>query len=183
MTAQCHLDLPSWSGAALCAQTDPDAFFPEKCGSTREAKRVCIRCPVRLACLEWALDHDERFGVWGGFSERERRRLRSVVGGLDADDRRRWLAEYMWPAADSTAAGAGNLLPAIRGRQDLAAAVAGVPADRHEAYRRGLCRDCMSTRRSPGRTRCETCHESYVCARDVERTGHRRWPRETAGVA
>ena len=65
-----------WAERGLCAQTDPEAFFPEKGGSTREAKRVCAGCPVRLQCLEYALGNDERFGIWGGLSERERRRLR-----------------------------------------------------------------------------------------------------------
>ena len=58
----------------LCAQTDPEAFFPDKGGSTRDAKKVCGACAVRSACLEYALDHEERFGIWGGLSERERRK-------------------------------------------------------------------------------------------------------------
>ena len=66
----------SWQERALCAQTDPEAFFPEKGGSTREAKRICTGCEVRGECLEYALQHDERFGIWGGLSERERRRLK-----------------------------------------------------------------------------------------------------------
>jgi WhiB family redox-sensing transcriptional regulator len=66
----------SWQDRALCAQTDPEAFFPEKGGSTREAKRVCRTCEVRAECLDYALEHDERFGIWGGLSERERRRLK-----------------------------------------------------------------------------------------------------------
>ena len=65
-----------WRLDALCAETDPEAFFPEKGGSTREAKRVCSGCSVRAECLEFALANDERFGIWGGLSERERRRLR-----------------------------------------------------------------------------------------------------------
>jgi WhiB family transcriptional regulator, redox-sensing transcriptional regulator len=65
-----------WRQDALCAETDPEAFFPEKGGSTREAKRVCSGCSVRAECLESALANDERFGIWGGLSERERRRLR-----------------------------------------------------------------------------------------------------------
>jgi len=69
----------SWQERALCAQTDPEAFFPEKGGSTREAKRVCLACEVRAECLEYALTHDERFGIWGGLSERERRRLRRAA--------------------------------------------------------------------------------------------------------
>jgi WhiB family redox-sensing transcriptional regulator len=65
-----------WQERALCAETDPEAFFPEKGGSTREAKRVCSVCEVRVECLEYALANDERFGIWGGLSERERRRVK-----------------------------------------------------------------------------------------------------------
>lgn len=61
-----------WQERALCAQTDPESFFPEKGGSTREAKKVCLACEVRSECLEYALANDERFGIWGGLSERER---------------------------------------------------------------------------------------------------------------
>ena len=70
----------TWQERALCAQTDPEAFFPEKGGSTREAKKVCRSCEVRNECLEYALAHDERFGIWGGMSERERRRLKREAG-------------------------------------------------------------------------------------------------------
>lgn len=66
----------TWQERALCAQTDPESFFPEKGGSTREAKKVCLSCEVRAECLEYALQHDERFGIWGGMSERERRKLK-----------------------------------------------------------------------------------------------------------
>ena len=69
-------DEQEWQERALCAQTDPEAFFPEKGGSTREAKRICQGCEVRSECLEYALEHDERFGIWGGLSERERRKLK-----------------------------------------------------------------------------------------------------------
>ncbi len=69
----------SWQEQSLCAQTDPEAFFPEKGGSTREAKRICVGCEVKSECLEYALAHDERFGIWGGLSERERRRLKRLV--------------------------------------------------------------------------------------------------------
>ena len=71
---------PGWQEQALCAQTDPEAFFPEKGGSTREAKRICVGCEVKSECLEYALGHDERFGIWGGLSERERRRLKRLAG-------------------------------------------------------------------------------------------------------
>ena len=72
----------SWRLDGLCAETDPEAFFPEKGGSTRDAKRVCAGCPVRLECLEYALGNDERFGIWGGLSERERRRVRLQRRGI-----------------------------------------------------------------------------------------------------
>ena len=65
-----------WQERALCTETDPAAFFPEKGGSIREAKKICSGCDVRAECLEYALSNDERFGIWGGLSERERRRLR-----------------------------------------------------------------------------------------------------------
>jgi WhiB family redox-sensing transcriptional regulator len=65
-----------WYKEALCAQTDPEAFFPEKGGSTREAKKVCLNCPVRSDCLSEALRNDEKFGVFGGLTERERRKIR-----------------------------------------------------------------------------------------------------------
>ncbi|GAC56211.1 putative WhiB family regulatory protein [Gordonia hirsuta DSM 44140 = NBRC 16056] len=68
-----------WQDRALCAQTDPEAFFPEKGGSTREAKRICHGCEVKAECLEYALGNDERFGIWGGLSERERRRLKRGI--------------------------------------------------------------------------------------------------------
>lgn len=68
-----------WATEAKCLNADPDVFFPEKGGSTREAKRICAECTVRVACLEYALEHDERFGIWGGMSERERRKLKRLA--------------------------------------------------------------------------------------------------------
>src|SRR4051812_1295281 len=68
----------AWQTDALCAQTDPEAFFPEKGGSTRDAKKICTTCEVKAQCLDYALHNDERFGIWGGLSERERRRLRKA---------------------------------------------------------------------------------------------------------
>ncbi|UCR90324.1 WhiB family transcriptional regulator [Mycetocola spongiae] len=70
----------AWQADSLCAQTDPEAFFPEKGGSTRDAKRICTSCEVRSQCLEYALKNDERFGIWGGLSERERRKLKKRAG-------------------------------------------------------------------------------------------------------
>jgi WhiB family transcriptional regulator, redox-sensing transcriptional regulator len=65
-----------WFDRAACLHTDPDAFYPEKGGSSRAAKRVCHTCPVQAECLSYALANDERFGIWGGLSERERRQLK-----------------------------------------------------------------------------------------------------------
>jgi WhiB family redox-sensing transcriptional regulator len=66
----------SWQDRALCAETDPEEFFPVKGGSTRQAKRVCGACEVRAECLDYALANGEQHGIWGGLSERERRRLK-----------------------------------------------------------------------------------------------------------
>ncbi|MFD2684967.1 WhiB family transcriptional regulator [Streptomyces phyllanthi] len=76
-----HIDISTppdmaWQEQALCAQTGADFFFPEPGSSVREAKRICGMCEMRSACLEYALANDERFGVWGGLSERERLHLR-----------------------------------------------------------------------------------------------------------
>lgn len=64
----------SWQQRALCTQTDPDSFFPEK-GESSEAKQVCMSCPVRVDCLDYALANGEQSGIWGGLTETE---LRSV---------------------------------------------------------------------------------------------------------
>jgi WhiB family redox-sensing transcriptional regulator len=73
-----------WTADALCAQIDPEIFYAEKGQSdvVNLAKRVCRHCPVRGEklggtgeCLDYALKREERFGVWGGYSERERRRM------------------------------------------------------------------------------------------------------------
>lgn len=66
----------SWQDLANCLGVDPDLFFPERGASTREAKGVCHGCVVRDDCLEFALENGEKFGIWGGMSERERRRIR-----------------------------------------------------------------------------------------------------------
>jgi len=66
----------TWQWQANCLGVDPDLFFPERGASTREAKAVCRGCVVRMECLEYALINGEKFGIWGGLSERERRRIR-----------------------------------------------------------------------------------------------------------
>lgn len=71
------VDREPWMAEAVCAQVDNDGFFPEKdrADTARRAKTVCATCPVIDPCLQFALDHHERFGVWGGKSERERRKI------------------------------------------------------------------------------------------------------------
>lgn len=70
-----------WQDLGLCKESDPEAFFPEKGGSTKQAKAICKRCPIIDACLKYALDNDERFGIWGGKSERERRQILNAANG------------------------------------------------------------------------------------------------------
>lgn len=60
---------------ALCAWTDPETFFPEKGRSPAPAKDICTACPVIDDCLDWALTNKEPYGVWGGLTAQERRRL------------------------------------------------------------------------------------------------------------
>lgn len=65
-----------WQELGSCKDADPDLFFPERGSPGDSAKRVCVTCPVRIECLEYALANGERYGVWGGLTERERTRLR-----------------------------------------------------------------------------------------------------------
>lgn len=67
---------PDWWTEGLCMQTDPEAFFPEKGGSNRDAKRICDECPVRAQCLEYAMRTEQQHGIWGGLSVMERRNIR-----------------------------------------------------------------------------------------------------------
>lgn len=67
--------VPSDGVVPLCAQTDPDVFYPEKGASSRPAKTLCFACEARVECLDFALDNGEPFGIWGGKTARERRRL------------------------------------------------------------------------------------------------------------
>lgn len=74
------LDVPDFRFDGLCTQITPDVFFPEKGDSVEPAKAVCRDCPVRAACLDYALARDEPHGVWGGMSVNERQRLRQERG-------------------------------------------------------------------------------------------------------
>jgi WhiB family transcriptional regulator, redox-sensing transcriptional regulator len=62
----------AWMDEGLCQETDPEAFFVEKGGDTRPAKRVCAVCPVQRVCLDYAVAEQIQFGVWGGVSAKER---------------------------------------------------------------------------------------------------------------
>jgi len=66
----------AWQDDANCRGANADLFFPERGASTRTAKAICRECQVRAACLEFAIVTGEKFGIWGGMSERERRRVR-----------------------------------------------------------------------------------------------------------
>ena len=66
----------AWQDLANCRGADPDLFFPERGASTRAAKGICRECTVQAECLEFAIVSSEKFGIWGGMSERERRRIR-----------------------------------------------------------------------------------------------------------
>lgn len=68
-----------WQAEGICRQVDPEIFFPEKGQSTKDAKRVCANCPVAAEYLEYALVNGERFGIFGGYSERERRQMKRRV--------------------------------------------------------------------------------------------------------
>ena len=119
-----------WQDRALCAQTDPEAFFPEKGGSTREAKKICLGCEVRSECLEYALGHDERFGIWGGLSERERRRL----GRTNRyDTRHRTQRDFQLRGSQRAEPAADVQLPGLLGRSFThgpgASACLGDPSD------------------------------------------------------
>jgi WhiB family transcriptional regulator, redox-sensing transcriptional regulator len=94
-----------WQERARCREFDPEIFFPEKGGSSREAKRICAECEVRIQCLNYALRRDERYGVWGGMSERERRRLKRMASwawkggdhGYSAEEEVVGAEEDRWP--------------------------------------------------------------------------------------
>ena len=66
----------SWTDEDNCKGQDADLFFPERGASTRKAKAVCRACIVQVDCLEYAVENSEKFGIWGGLSERERRKVK-----------------------------------------------------------------------------------------------------------
>lgn len=75
----------SWVDDALCAQVDPDLFFPDKGASSTavQAQMVCRVCPVRNPCLEYAVSNKEQHGIWSGTTAK----VRAKIGGFDFDRR------------------------------------------------------------------------------------------------
>lgn len=69
------LDERPWAAYASCREVDPEMFFSGAEKKTEEAIRICNGCPVQDECLTWALDTRVRYGIWGGLTERQRRRL------------------------------------------------------------------------------------------------------------
>lgn len=66
---------PAWTADALCTDVAPELFFPGPGRSAQPARAVCAACPVAASCLDYALEHGEQFGVWGGTTYRQRMRL------------------------------------------------------------------------------------------------------------
>jgi WhiB family redox-sensing transcriptional regulator len=64
-----------WTDSAACMDVDPDHFFSETAKSIQDAKQICSTCVVRVDCLDYALENEEQFGIWGGLTHRERKRL------------------------------------------------------------------------------------------------------------
>lgn len=147
------VDRELWQQQAICPQTDAESFFPEKGGSTREAKAVCASCPVIAECLAYALDHDIRFGVWGGMSENQRRQIRN--GKSPTDD--------MPPIYVPTTDGHGRAMYEAGCRCEVCMAA---NAEYHRLYvaaRRSFkpCQECGGDVRGRGRTRfCVECRPS-----------------------
>jgi WhiB family redox-sensing transcriptional regulator len=79
VTAVATAPYPEYDDQALCRQTDPELFFPEKGGPTREAKALCAQCDFQRPCAAYALTHDVA-GVWGGTSYKDRQQLRKQFG-------------------------------------------------------------------------------------------------------
>jgi WhiB family redox-sensing transcriptional regulator len=72
-----------WRAFALCAESDPNLWFGAGALEHKLAKRICRRCPVRTECLDYAMEAPVDHGVWGGMTERERRRCRRKAPGGD----------------------------------------------------------------------------------------------------
>ena len=124
---------PEWMAEGLCAQVDPELWFPEKGGPTRQAKAVCARCAVRPECLAYALAHDDRFGVWGGVSERDRRRMTRTARARVPDRRTGLVRQLATRLTDPEIAARLECSPRTVLRIRIAA---GIPAARPTGHHR-----------------------------------------------
>lgn len=130
---------PAWHEDAACTSIGGDEWFPNKGESTRDAKGICRTCPVITQCLNWALDHDERFGVWGGLSERERRKLKPTRRHTTASD------DDVRHTSGSPCIGCGALTYNRHSR------TTDRPAGAVAYSGKGLCDRCVSARRRAAR--------------------------------
>lgn len=71
-----HNPAGAWVVDGLCGEVDPELFYPPPNSAALDAKSVCARCEVREVCLAYALENEERWGVWGGMTPTERQRLK-----------------------------------------------------------------------------------------------------------
>jgi WhiB family redox-sensing transcriptional regulator len=74
---------PNWRLDAACRREDPELFFPigtsgPAADQAGQAKRICLACPVRAACLDWVMRHGYDYGIWGGTTPQERRVMRAT---------------------------------------------------------------------------------------------------------
>lgn len=76
-----RIELPQWHLDAACRGADHELFFPGKGESvtSHRARAICARCPVQVECLTWAVENKEPGGIWGGTTERDRRKIRSLA--------------------------------------------------------------------------------------------------------
>lgn len=87
-----HVPREPWMDVALCASApDPDVFFRDDGDSVKQARDVCVMCPVSAACLRYAFDHQESHGMWGGLTAKQRRNIGepSVWDAREREARRR----------------------------------------------------------------------------------------------
>jgi WhiB family redox-sensing transcriptional regulator len=75
LVSDVSIDKPAWQASSACREHPEVDFFVDRAEDAEAAKSVCARCPVRRECLEHALANDERHGIWGGLSPRQRKAL------------------------------------------------------------------------------------------------------------
>ena len=122
-------DRPAWQRHGNCVGLDPALFFPERGELVIQAKAVCADCEVRVECLHWAIDNGEKWGVWGGTSERQRRAMRATRRGTPWAPRPAMILvanpdiPCSWPGCDIllTKMGVGPHMGAHRRRAQFAA--------------------------------------------------------------